>query len=90
MSFVVRGPLLDSRLNLSQHKALQTLKLRASSLPTNRNDVGLPNLLSAITSYHLNLVIVYGESDFSAQCALRLPGHVGCVEEPKTKSGYRC
>ena len=66
-------------LDLSRLKSLQVIKLVAkafSSIPRDNHSF-LKYLLSTIPSPHLELVIVFDETDFSTDCALGQPGHVG-------------
>jgi hypothetical protein len=83
--------LLYSRLNLSRHKSLRTLRLFATMLCNAEGLTILNSLLSTIpSSPQLDVVIVYDESEFSRDCAMQLPGHAGYKGEPTINSSYTC
>ena len=65
------------------HGSLWTLKLSARFLPTDDDQdrvKDLKLLLSGIISHSFDLVIIYNREDFSPQCALRPPDHLGCLK----------
>jgi hypothetical protein len=94
--FVVWDLLCKSRLNLSRHESLRTLRLAAGRCSTDPNDARalevINNLLSTIqSSSQLDVVIVYYGIEFPLDCAKQPPGHAGLyVGESTTKSGCEC
>jgi hypothetical protein len=87
--------LRESRLNLSQHKSLRTLRLAAKRFPTDPNDARdlevINNLLSAIpSSSQLDVVVIYCGNEFPLNHAMEQPSHAGNVGESTTKSSCEC
>jgi hypothetical protein len=83
--------LLYSRLNLSRHKSLRTLRLFAATI-RNAEDLTIINsLLSTIpSSPQLDVVVIYDGREFSQNCTMQLPGHAGYKVESTTKRSHKC